>query len=96
VGIAASQNEAGVRIEVWDTGIGISPEDRGKLFREFLQLDNTLTKKYEGMGLGLYLSRKIVELHGGSIQVESEPGKGSRFSFTIPAARVRLDHGTTG
>lgn len=84
VGIAASQTQDGVRIDVWDTGIGISPEDHGKLFQEFLQLDNTLTKKYEGTGLGLYLSRKIIELHGGSIRVESEPGKGSRFSFTIP------------
>jgi signal transduction histidine kinase len=84
VGISASRNDAGVFVSVWDTGIGISPEECRKLFQPFLQLDNTLTRKYEGTGLGLHLSRKIVELHGGRIWVESEPGKGSRFSFTIP------------
>jgi signal transduction histidine kinase len=84
VGISASRNDGGVTVSVWDTGIGISPEECSRLFQPFLQLDNTLTRKYEGTGLGLHLSRKIVELHGGRIWVESEPGKGSRFSFTIP------------
>jgi signal transduction histidine kinase len=84
VGIAASQNIVGVQIDVWDTGIGISREDCARLFQPFLQLDGFATKRYEGTGLGLYLSRRIVELHGGRIWVESEPGKGSRFSFTIP------------
>jgi len=55
-----------------------------RLFQPFIQLDNTLTKKFEGTGLGLYLTRKIVELHGGNIWVKSEPGRGSRFSFTLP------------
>jgi signal transduction histidine kinase len=82
-----------IEISVVDTGIGISPADCERLFRPFRQLDNTLTKKYEGTGLGLHLSRKIVELHGGRIRVESRPGQGSRFSFTLPprgdARRVR-------
>ena len=62
----------------------MQPGDCQRLFQPFLQLDNSLTKKYEGTGLGLHLSRKIVELHGGTISVESVPGRGSRFSFTIP------------
>jgi len=84
VGIRASGSSAGVQVDVWDTGIGIPAEDRGKLFRPFLQLDTSTTRKFEGTGLGLYLSRKLVGLHGGSIWVESTPGAGSRFSFTIP------------
>jgi len=91
VGIAASRNDGGVIVQVWDTGIGISPEESQRLFQPFLQLDNTLTRKYEGTGLGLHLSRKIVELHGGRIWVESEPGKGSRFSFTIPQSAGARD-----
>jgi signal transduction histidine kinase len=73
-----------IEISVTDTGIGMSSEDCERLFQPFLQLDNTPTRKYEGTGLGLYLCRKIVELHGGRIRAEGEPGKGARFSFTIP------------
>jgi len=93
VGISASRSDAGVLASVWDTGIGMSPGECSKLFQPFLQLDNTLTRKYEGTGLGLHLSRKIVELHGGRIWVESEPGKGSRFSFTIPPPAGARQHG---
>jgi len=82
--IAASKSGNDVLIEVRDTGIGMTPEDSARLFQPFLQLDNSLTRKYEGTGLGLYLSRKIVELHKGRMWVESAPGKGSRFSFTLP------------
>ncbi len=77
--------EAVVSIE--DTGIGIAREDLGKMFQEFQQIDSSLSRKYPGTGLGLALSRKFVELHGGRIWVESEPGKGSSFSFAIPTAR---------
>jgi signal transduction histidine kinase len=84
VGIRAARNGAGVQIDVWDTGIGISAEDCGKLFQPFLQLDTSTTRKYEGTGLGLYLSRKLVALHGGTLWVESSPGSGSRFCFTLP------------
>ncbi|MBI5408571.1 MAG: GAF domain-containing protein [Nitrospirae bacterium] len=79
-----------VEISVSDTGIGVLPEDQRKLFKPFQQLDTVLTKKHKGTGLGLSLCKKLVELHGGRIRVESEPGKGSRFTFVIPRV-VRPD-----
>ncbi len=77
-----------IQVSVRDTGIGIAGEDLGRLFQPFQQLESVLTKKYQGTGLGLHLCRKIVELHGGRIWVESEHGKGSRFTFAIPTAPV--------
>jgi signal transduction histidine kinase len=73
-----------IEISVEDTGIGISEDDQKKLFQPFQQLETTLSKKYPGTGLGLNLSKKLIELHGGWIWVESEVGKGSRFTFVIP------------
>jgi signal transduction histidine kinase len=67
-----------------DTGIGISPEDQAKIFEEFRQVGGDYAHKREGTGLGLTLAKKFVELHGGKIRVESEVGKGSTFSFTLP------------
>ena len=79
VGIeAVEENE-----HLWDTGIGIKEEDKEKLFKEFQQLDSGRDKRYQGTGFGLALSKRLVEMHGGRIWVESEPGKGSRFSFTL-------------
>jgi len=77
-----------IEISVADTGIGIVPEDIPKLFSEFTQLENAYTKQHEGTGLGLALTKRLVELHNGRIWVESEPGKGSRFTFTIPVKQV--------
>ena len=75
-------------ISVTDTGIGIRSEDQDTIFDEFRQLDSSLSRQYEGTGLGLSLTRKLVELHGGKIWVESE-GKdmGSKFSFTLPRGK---------
>jgi len=69
---------------VSDTGVGIAPEDHTAVFEEFRQVGTDYARKHEGTGLGLALARKFVELHGGRIRVESTPGKGSRFTFTLP------------
>jgi len=73
-----------IEISVADTGIGIAKEDISRLFQPFQQLSQARTKKYEGVGLGLSICRKNVELHGGKIWVESEVGKGSKFLFVVP------------
>jgi signal transduction histidine kinase len=71
-------------IEVGDTGVGIAPEHHELIFREFAQVDSTPSRSHHGTGLGLTIARKLVELHGGRIWVESEVGAGSRFFFTLP------------
>jgi signal transduction histidine kinase len=74
-----------VKISVSDTGIGIKPEDQKRIFSPFEQVDGSTSRRYQGTGLGLPLTRKLVELHGGRMWVESEgEGKGSTFSFIIP------------
>lgn len=83
-GRSSSSAEGSIEIAVEDTGIGIKYEDMTRLFGDFVQLESPYNKKYRGTGLGLALSKKFVELHGGKIWVESEFGKGSRFKFTIP------------
>ena len=78
-------------ITVADSGIGIKEEDIPRLFQTFTQLESVYTKGFEGTGLGLALTKQLVELHGGSIWVQSEFGVGSRFSFTLP-----IDQGAAG
>jgi signal transduction histidine kinase len=81
--LSAKPVSGSVEVSVHDTGVGIAPEDREAIFEEFKQV-GAATKKVEGTGLGLALSRKFVELHGGRIWVMSEEGQGSTFTFTIP------------
>jgi len=69
---------------VWDTGIGIAPEDLPRLFKPFVQVDSSLSRQHEGTGLGLALVTRLTDLHGGSLTVESEPGQGSSFMVSLP------------
>ncbi|MEF2230992.1 MAG: PAS domain S-box protein [Pseudodesulfovibrio sp.] len=80
-----------LEVEVLDTGIGISEADTSKLFCEFTQLESPLEKKHQGTGLGLALTKRLVEAHGGDISVVSELGKGSTFSFRIPSRQKMPD-----
>jgi len=84
VGVAATLANGAVQIAVTDTGIGIAPEDQEAIFEEFRQVGGDYSQKREGTGLGLTLAKKFVELHGGTIWVKSEVGRGSTFTFTLP------------
>jgi protein-histidine pros-kinase len=77
-------------IAVVDTGIGIRPEDQSRLFQAFMQVDSSSTRPYEGTGLGLHVSQKLASMIGGHVSVESEFGKGSRFTISIPVAEEVL------
>jgi GAF domain-containing protein len=84
VAIRASASNGTYAVSVRDTGPGISEADQAKLFQEFQQADNSITRKKGGTGLGLAISKRIVEMHGGHIKLESQLGKGSTFSITLP------------
>src|SRR5262249_13352667 len=86
IDVGAEPKDGFVEVLGSDTGIGIAPEDQEKVIEEFRQV-GTAAKKIEGTGLGLTLCRKFVELHGGKIWVKSQIGRGSTFTFTIPARR---------
>lgn len=73
-----------VHLSVWDTGIGIAEEDLPNLFQPFTQLDSKLSRRYGGSGLGLVIVKRLVEMHGGALTVQSKPGEGSRFTLALP------------
>jgi signal transduction histidine kinase len=81
--VRAAPVDGAVEVSATDTGVGIAPEDQEAIFEEFRQV-GTAAKKVEGTGLGLALSRKFIELHGGRIWVTSQVGVGATFTFTIP------------
>jgi GAF domain-containing protein len=87
--IKGTATDGSFHLSVRDTGPGISAADQSKLFQEFQQADNAVTRKKGGTGLGLAISKRIVEMHGGKIWVESQVGKGSTFSFTVPVRAVQ-------
>ena len=91
IDVIARREDGAAVIAVHDTGIGIAPEDQLAVFEEFRQVGRDYTNKQEGTGLGLALTKKFVELHGGRIWLESEPGKGSTFTFTIPVGHERAE-----
>ena len=82
--VAGDAKRNSVAFTVWDTGIGIAPDDLARLFQPFVQLDSRLAREYAGTGLGLSLVSRMVELHGGSMTVTSEPNTGSRFVIALP------------
>jgi signal transduction histidine kinase len=92
IDVRAAVSDGMVEVSVADTGVGIAPEDQETVFEEFRQV-GTADKKVEGTGLGLALSRKFIELHGGRIGVKSQVGTGSTFTFTIPVRREPSDRG---
>lgn len=79
-----------IQFSVMDTGVGISPKDQERLFQPFVQVDSRLNRQYEGTGLGLALVQRLVDLHGGSVQVESEVGKGSCFTINLDCSQERV------
>jgi signal transduction histidine kinase len=85
--VRASLEDGHIRIAVSDTGVGIAPEDVARLFDKYEQARSRATRGEKGTGLGLYITKQLVELHGGEITVDSTPGRGSTFSFILPTAR---------
>jgi signal transduction histidine kinase len=84
VSVQATARDSEFVVSVSDTGPGIAPADQKKIFEEFQQADSSSTRKKGGTGLGLSIAKRIIEFHGGRIWVESTPGEGSTFSFTLP------------
>lgn len=87
VKISAEQKDEWIYISIEDTGIGIPKEKCLDVFKSFEQLDSSIERKYGGTGLGLAISKQLVEIHGGTIWVESEPGAGSKFIFSLPVGQ---------
>jgi signal transduction histidine kinase len=88
VRVAAARGEHGLIVSVADTGIGIAPEDIPKALERFGQVDSRLSRTYEGAGLGLPLAKQLIELHGGTLTLDSAVGQGTTVTLTVPATRL--------
>jgi two-component system sensor histidine kinase/response regulator len=95
VGIRAARTSEGVQVAVWDTGVGIAAEDQPCIFDEFQQVSDAQAVTSIGTGLGLALAKKFVELHGGMIGVDSSPGQGSTFTFSLPCPPLLVSQGSS-
>jgi signal transduction histidine kinase len=84
--IRLKPNSDQVQVDVQDNGIGIKPEDQAKIFEKFRQVKDPTRGRPFGTGIGLSITKRIIDFHHGKIWVESEPGRGSTFSFTLPTA----------
>jgi signal transduction histidine kinase len=91
VGLRLWVSESSVQVDVSDNGPGIHPEDQQIIFEKFRQVGNTLTEKPQGTGLGLPICRRIITHFGGRLWVESKPGEGATFSFTLPVKRQAVE-----
>ena len=92
VHVSADKKGEMLEVCVADTGIGISEEKLSRIFEGLYQVDGGITREFQGAGIGLALSRKLIELHGGRLWVKSQPGRGSRFFFTLPLKPVVIRH----
>jgi len=92
ISITASLSESVVKISVQDSGVGIAPEHLPYLFERFYRADSSRARATGGTGLGLAIVKQVVQAHGGQISVESQPGKGTCFTFTLPAVPGALFH----
>jgi len=90
ISVEAEKTGEMLKIAIVDTGIGIAREKQKEIFEDFRQADGSMTREYAGLGLGLSISRRIIELHGGRLWLASKVGKGSRFYFTLPLKPVSV------
>ena len=90
--VSIFNKEDKIEVRITDTGIGIEKEKLEKIFEGFVQADGSITRHFSGVGLGLTVTRKLVELHGGRLWVHSRPGRGSRFYFTLPLKPITIRH----
>ena len=88
LGLLVTEESNTVHFVVWDTGIGISPEDQQRIFQPFVQIESSLSRSYEGTGLGLSLVARLTEMHNGSIDLDSHPGHGTKITISLPKGRT--------